>query len=53
MLDPLIEIIFDGIRARKKEDAGQILYLRLDDTGVLEKTLKKKEQETSSKDKTK
>ena len=52
MLDPLIEIVFDGIRA-KKEESGTTLYLKLDDAGILEKILKKKDGGTSSKNKTK
>ncbi|MCE5210307.1 MAG: TetR/AcrR family transcriptional regulator [Deltaproteobacteria bacterium] len=52
MLDPLLETVFDGIRA-KKEDSGTTLYLKLEDAGILEKILKKKEGGTSSKDKTK
>lgn len=52
MLDPLIEIVFDGIRARKEEH-GTTLYLKLEDAGVLEKLFQKKDVGTSSKDKTK
>jgi len=52
MLDALLETVFDGIRARK-EDSGTTLYLKLDDAGILEKILKKKDGETSSKDKIK
>ncbi|PKN51848.1 MAG: hypothetical protein CVU55_10405 [Deltaproteobacteria bacterium HGW-Deltaproteobacteria-13] len=52
ILDPLIEIVFDGIRARK-EDSGTTLYLKLEDAGVLEQMIKKKDGGTSSKDKTK
>ncbi len=52
MLDPLIEIVFDGIRA-KKEEHGTTLYLKLEDASVLEKLLGKKDAGTSSKDKTK
>jgi TetR/AcrR family transcriptional regulator, fatty acid metabolism regulator protein len=52
MLDPLIEIVFDGIRARN-EDLGTKLYLKLEDVNVLEKLLQKKNAGTSSKDKTK
>lgn len=52
MLDPLLETIFDGIRARK-EDSGTTLYLKLEDAGILEKMMKKKDGGTSSKDKTK
>jgi TetR/AcrR family fatty acid metabolism transcriptional regulator len=51
MLDPLIEIVFDGIRA-KKEDSGTTLYLKLEDADALEKILQKKDRGTSSKDKT-
>lgn len=52
MLDALLETVFDGIRARK-EDSGTTLYLKLDDAGLLEKILKKKDGGTSSKDKIK
>ena len=52
MLDALLETVFDGIRARK-EDSGTTLYLKLDDAGLLEKILKKKDGVTSSKDKIK
>ena len=52
MLDPLIEIVFDGIRARKEEH-GTTLYLKLDDANALEKLLQKKGGGTSSKDKNK
>jgi len=53
MLDPLIEIIFDGIRARK-EDSGTTLYLKLEDTDALGKIIKNKDSRgASSKDKTK
>ena len=52
MLDPLIEIIFNGIRARK-EDSGVTFYLKVDDSSVLEKILKGKEGGKSSKDKNK
>ena len=50
MLDPLIEIILDGIRA-KKEDSGTTLYLKLEDANALEKLFQKKDGGTSSKDK--
>jgi TetR/AcrR family fatty acid metabolism transcriptional regulator len=52
MLDPLIEIVFDGIRA-KNEDLGTKLYLNLADANLLEKLFQKKNAGTSSKDKTK
>jgi AcrR family transcriptional regulator len=52
MLDPLIDIVFDGIRARKDEP-GTTLYLKLEDAGVLEKLIQKKDEGKSSKDKTK
>lgn len=52
MLDALLETVFDGIRTRK-EDSGTTLYLKLDDAGLLEKILKKKDGGTSSKDKIK
>lgn len=52
MLDPLLEIVFDGIHA-KKEDSGTTLYLKLDDANLLGKLLKKKDGGASSKDKTK
>lgn len=52
MLDPLLDIVFDGIRA-KKEDAGTTLYLKWDDANLLGKLLQKKDGGTSSKDKTK
>lgn len=52
MLDPLIEIVLDGIRVRK-EESGTTLYLKLEDANVLEKILQKKERGTSSKDKNK
>jgi len=48
MLDSLIEIVFDGIRA-KKEDAGTTLYLKLDDTDLLGKLLQKKDEKALSK----
>ncbi len=46
MLDPLIEIVFDGIRA-KKEDSGTTLYLKLEDAGALAKLIKKKNAENT------
>jgi TetR/AcrR family fatty acid metabolism transcriptional regulator len=52
MLDPLIEIVFEGIRARK-EESGATLYLKLEDADTLKKILQKKDGGTSSKDKTK
>jgi TetR/AcrR family fatty acid metabolism transcriptional regulator len=52
MLDPLIEIVLDGIRARK-EESGTTLYLKLEDAKALEKIIKKKEGGKSSKDKNK
>jgi TetR/AcrR family transcriptional regulator, fatty acid metabolism regulator protein len=52
MLDPLIEIVFDGIRARKDEP-GTTLYLKLEDAGFLEKLIRKQDGKTSSNDKTK
>ncbi len=52
MLDPLIEIVFDGIRA-KKEESSTTLYLKLEDAGVLEKILKRKDREKSSNNKNK
>jgi TetR/AcrR family transcriptional regulator, fatty acid metabolism regulator protein len=51
MLDKLIDIVFDGIRA-VKEDSGTTLYLKLDDANALEKILQKKGGGTSSKIKT-
>jgi TetR/AcrR family transcriptional regulator, fatty acid metabolism regulator protein len=50
MLDPLLEIVLDGIRARK-EESGATFYLKLEDAGILEKILKRKETGKSSKDK--
>ena len=50
MLDPLIEIILDGIRA-KKEESGTTLYLKLADANVFGKLFQKKDGGTSSKDK--
>jgi hypothetical protein len=52
MLDPLIEIIFDGIRA-KKEESGTTLYLKLEDANAFEKLFQKKDAGTSSKNKNK
>ena len=52
MLDPLIEIVLDGIRA-KKEDSGTTLYLKLDDANALGKILQKKDGGKSSKNKNK
>ena len=52
MLDPLIEIIFDGIRA-KKEESGTTLYLKLEDANAFEKLFQKKDGGASSKDKNK
>jgi TetR/AcrR family fatty acid metabolism transcriptional regulator len=52
MLDPLIEIVLEGIRA-KKEESGMTFYLKQEDANALEKILqKKKDGGTSSKDKT-
>jgi len=47
MLDPLLETVFDGIRA-KKEDSGTMLYLKLDDASLLEKIVQKKGRGTTS-----
>lgn len=52
MLDSLIEIVLEGIRA-KKEESGMTFCLKLEDAGVLEKIMKKKDGGISSKDKTK
>jgi len=52
MLDPLIEIVLDGIRA-KKEDSGTTLYLKMDDANALGKILQKKDGGKSSKNKNK
>jgi hypothetical protein len=52
MLDPLIEIILDGIRA-KKEETGATLYLKLEDADALEKLLQKKGEGKFSRDKNK
>ena len=50
MLDPLIEIILDGIRT-KKEESGLTLYLKLADANAFGKLFQKKDGGTSSKDK--
>jgi TetR/AcrR family fatty acid metabolism transcriptional regulator len=50
MLDPLIEIILDGIRT-KKEESGLTLYLKMEDTHTFGKLFQKKDGGTSSKDK--
>lgn len=50
MLDPLIEIILDGIRA-KKEESSTTLYLKLADANAFGKLFQKKDGGTSSKDK--
>jgi TetR/AcrR family fatty acid metabolism transcriptional regulator len=52
MLDPLIEIVFDGIRARK-EESGTTLYLKLEDADAIGKLIQKKDGGKSSKDKNK
>ena len=52
MLDPLLDIVLEGIRARKEEPA-QTLYLKLEDANALGNLLKKKDGEASSKDKNK
>ncbi len=52
MLNPLIEIVFDGIRA-KKEESCPTLYLKFEDASVLGKIIREKDGGTSSKDKTK
>jgi TetR/AcrR family fatty acid metabolism transcriptional regulator len=52
MLDPFIEIILDGIRA-KKEEACPTLYLKLEDANAFGKLFQKKDGGTSSKDKNK
>ncbi|MCX5849298.1 MAG: TetR/AcrR family transcriptional regulator [Deltaproteobacteria bacterium] len=41
MLDPLLNIIFDGIRT-KKEESGTTLYLKLEDANAFGKLLQKK-----------
>ena len=48
MLDPFIEIILDGIRARKEESCPT-LYLKLEDANAFGKLFQKKEGGTSSK----
>jgi TetR/AcrR family fatty acid metabolism transcriptional regulator len=50
MLDPLIEIILDGIRT-KKEESGLTLYLKMKDAHTFGKLFQKKDGGTSSKDK--
>lgn len=50
MLDPLIEIILDGIRT-KKEESGTTLYLKLEDANAFGKLFQKKDGGASSKDK--
>ena len=50
MLDPLIEIILDGIRT-KKEESGTTLYLKLEDANAFGKLFQKKNGGASSKDK--
>jgi hypothetical protein len=50
MLDPLIEIILDGIRT-KKEESGLTLYLKMEDAHTFGKLFQKKDGGTSSKDK--
>jgi hypothetical protein len=52
MLDPLFEIILDGIRT-KKEESGTTLYLKLEDANAFEKLFQKKDGGASSKDKNK
>jgi TetR/AcrR family transcriptional regulator, fatty acid metabolism regulator protein len=46
MLDPLIEIILDGIRA-KKEESGLTLYLKMEDAHTFGKLLQKKDIENT------
>ena len=46
MLDPFIEIILDGIRA-KKEEAGTTLYLKLADANAFGKLFQKKDIENT------
>jgi TetR/AcrR family fatty acid metabolism transcriptional regulator len=48
MLDPLIEIILDGIRT-KKEESGLTLYLKMEDAHTFGKLFQKKDGGTSSK----
>ena len=50
MLDPLIEIILDGIRT-KKEESGLTLYLKMEDAHTFGKLFQKKDGGTSLKDK--
>jgi len=50
MLDPLIEIILDGIRT-KKEESGLTLYLKMEDAHTFGKLFQKKDGGTSSNDK--
>ncbi len=52
MLDPFIDIILDGIRA-KKEETVPTLYLKLADANAFGKLFQKKDGGTSSKDKKK
>ncbi|KQC06327.1 MAG: hypothetical protein APR62_01185 [Smithella sp. SDB] len=52
LLDPFIEIVFDGIRA-KKEFPGTTLYLKMEDIKALGNLIQKKEGGNSSKDKNK
>jgi len=52
MLDPFIEIILDGIRA-KKEESGLTLYLKPEDAPAFRKLLQKKDEGISSKNKNK
>jgi TetR/AcrR family fatty acid metabolism transcriptional regulator len=52
MLDLLIEIVLEGIRA-KKEESGTTLYLKLEDVNAFKKILQQKEGRISSKDKNK
>jgi TetR/AcrR family fatty acid metabolism transcriptional regulator len=40
MLDPLLEMVFNGIRAGKNED-GLMLYMKVDDNGWIRKFLQK------------
>ena len=50
MLDPLFEIILDGIRT-KKEESGTTLYLKVEDANAFGKLFQKKDGGTSLKDK--
>ena len=43
MLDPLLEIVFDGIRAKKKEENSLTLNLKLDDVSRIQRILQKNE----------